>query len=275
MKSKSLIELLPGEYSGWEKTGEDNFYDNDTLYNYIDGGAELYLSYGFYKVLSRSYNKNGMPEIKVDVFDMINSRNAYGVYTHSREHVENDFGQGSQTLIGAVLFWKNIYYISIMAQSDEVEVKKAIHGIARYIDSEISEQGKIPNVIGLLPKVNLVPESVTYFHHPVWLNHYAWLFEDNYLNINSETSCVWAKYDTNSDRTMLLLVQYKDKNTVLQGFESFNSNLFKGGFDEKVKYDKYNKWMSCRVSDNLFAAVFKAPAKDIAVSLLDLVFNKD
>lgn len=273
MNSKSLTELLPAEHSGWKTANEDNFYDNETLYNYIDGGAELYLSYGFNKVISRNYIKPGQPEIRVDVFDMIKPRNAYGVYTHSREKIEHNFGQGSQTLIGAVLFWKNRYYVSVISQSETDEVTKAIHGIARIIDSSIQGKGKIPDVIKKLPDNKLVPETVTYFHHPVWLNYFAWLFEDNYLNISNETSAVWAKYNTIPVRTMLLLVQYKNINEANYGFNSFTKYFFPDSGNEIIKRDKNSRWISCRVKDNLFAAVFNAPVKDIAIKLLEQVHN--
>jgi hypothetical protein len=274
MNSKSLTELLPAKHSGWKTANEDNFYDNESLYNYIDGGAELYLSYGFNKVISRNYIKPGQPEIRVDVFDMIKPRNAYGVYTHSREKIENNFGQGSQTLIGAVLFWKDMYYVSVISQSETDEVTKAIHGIARIIDSSIPGKGKIPGVVKLLPEDNLVAESVTYFHHPVWLNYFAWLFEDNYLNITKETRSVWAKYETTRKRAMLLLVQYPDEHTARLGFNSFTKYFFPNAGNEMIKRDKNNRWIGCRVKEDLFAAVFNAPVKDIATSLLDQVYDK-
>jgi len=274
MNSKSLKDLLPLEYSGWKKANEDNFYNNETLYNYIDGGAELYLSYGFNRVVSRNYVKPGQPEIRVDIFDMINSRNAFGVYTHSREKIEYNFGQGSQTLPGAVLFWKDRYYVSVISQSETDDVTKAIHGFARIIDSSVKGKGKIPGIIKRLPANQLVPETVTYFHHPVWLNYFAWLFEDNFLNISNKTSAVWTKYNTTPDRTMLLLVRYNDENEARNGFNSFTNHFFSNTGNENVKMDKNNRWITCRVKKDFFAAVFNAPSKDEAISLIDRVYDK-
>ena len=274
MNSKSLTELLPTEHSGWKTANEDNFYNNETLYNYIDGGAELYLSYGFNKVISRNYIKPGQPEIRVDVFDMIKPRNAYGVYTHSREKIEHNFGQGSQTLIGAVLFWKDRYYVSVISQSETDEVTKAIHGIARIIDSSIPGEGKIPGVVKLLPEDNLVAESVTYFHHPVWLNYFAWLFEDNYLNITKETNAVWAKYETTQKRAMLLLVQYPDEHTARLGFNSFTKYFFPNPENGHITKDKNGRWISSRLGGKLFTAVFDAPDKDFAIVFIDKIHNR-
>jgi len=41
-----------------------------------------------------------------------------------------------------------------------------------------------------------------------------------------------------------------------------------------IKMDKNNRWIGCRVKEDLFAAVFNAPFKDIAASLLDQVYDK-
>lgn len=272
--SKSLTGLLPHEYSGWKAESKDKFYDNETLYNYIDGGAELYISYGFSEVISRRYTKAGQPEIRVDIFDMIKSGNAYGVYTHSRERIEHNYGQGSQTLIGAVLFWKDRFYISILCQTGTTDCDEAIHGLAKAIDAAIPNEGSIPGVVKLLPEDNLVAESVTYFHHPVWLNYFAWLFESNYLNINKETSAVWAKYETTRKRAMLLLVQYPDEHTARLGYDSFKRYFFSNPESGLITKDENDRWLSSRLEGKLFAAVFDAPDKDFPKALLDKIHNK-
>ena len=56
--------------------------------------------------MSKTYQKEGQPEIIVDLFDMGTSQNAYGVFSHARETVEQNFGQGSQYTEGLLIFWK-------------------------------------------------------------------------------------------------------------------------------------------------------------------------
>ena len=111
----SLMKILPDRIEGWAIHEEDKVYGRDNLYDYIDGGAELYLSYAFQKVINRIYTAPDQPDILVDIFDMGSSRNAYGVFSHAREVEDSTFGQGSQHTSGLLLFWKDRYYISIMA----------------------------------------------------------------------------------------------------------------------------------------------------------------
>ncbi len=108
VKIKStLSEFLPDSIDGWEVVSEDQFHNRKSLYEYINGGAELYLSYGFSRLISRIYSKPEQPDILVDFFDMRTSRSAYGVFSYSVETVERNFGQGSQQTEGALLFWKD------------------------------------------------------------------------------------------------------------------------------------------------------------------------
>ena len=109
-----LTLLLPDNIEGWKVATNDQIYNSKNLYDYIDGGAELYLSYGFRRVISRRYSKIEQPDIIVDLFDMRTSQNAFGVFSHARETVDNTFGQGSQYTEGLLLFWKDYYYISIL-----------------------------------------------------------------------------------------------------------------------------------------------------------------
>ena len=50
---QSIIDLMPGDIEGWTLREPVKVYTPETLYDYIDGGAELYLSYGTYKFWCR------------------------------------------------------------------------------------------------------------------------------------------------------------------------------------------------------------------------------
>ena len=86
-KATSLTELskqLPAEINGWQKSAETTLYTPKNLFEYINGGAELYISYSFKHVLAQKYTKADLPEITVDVFDMGSSFNAFGVFRCAR-----------------------------------------------------------------------------------------------------------------------------------------------------------------------------------------------
>jgi hypothetical protein len=85
------VKLLPGPDSvpGWTLKEEPRTYRPDDLYEYIDGNADLFLSYGFVQVTVGDYAPTDGSEgwITVDVYDMGAPLHAFGVYRAERAEV--------------------------------------------------------------------------------------------------------------------------------------------------------------------------------------------
>ena len=62
-------QSLPAELQGWKYDGHEKVYDRKTIFNYIDGGGEVYLAYGFTEVLVRTYEKKGQPSMEIAIFE--------------------------------------------------------------------------------------------------------------------------------------------------------------------------------------------------------------
>jgi hypothetical protein len=212
-----LTGLLPVSIDGWQKT-EDQFYDRENLYNYIDGGAELYLSYGFQTVLNRIYIRTDQPKIIVDLFDMKKSANAFGVFSHTREVVDTTFGQGSQYYPGLLTFWKDHYYVSILASPETPESKQAVENLARKIEKSIPGTGRLPEILNYLPRKNLKEESIRYFTHSTWLNSHFFIADENIFQISEEAPAVLARYP---GQGILLLVHYPEPSQADAAFQEF------------------------------------------------------
>jgi len=200
-------DLFPGTIGPWS-VRTDTVYIPENLYDYINGGAELYISYGFSKVLSRIYEADGQPDIVVDIFEMGSSQDAYGVFMHSAEDVQEMVGQGTQYDDGFMLFWMDNYYVSIMAYPETDESREAIIKLARKIESGIGSEGDLPQIIDYLPAEELDPVSVRYFHHYAWQNTHYYFASKNILQIGHNTPAVLAKYGDPKHRSIVLVIEY-------------------------------------------------------------------
>ncbi|UCD38717.1 MAG: hypothetical protein JSW54_04350, partial [Fidelibacterota bacterium] len=216
-----LAGLLPDGFGGWVPGRADEVYDRETLYDYIDGGAELYLSYGFRSMISRVYSREGQPDVVVDIFDMGSSADAFGVFSHSKETATVEYGQGSQRDPGFLMFWKGVYVVSLLASPETEASREALHGLATYIDAAIADEGPPPEMLNLLPVEDLVEESTRYFHHHVWLNAHYYVADENILNIDAGTDAVLARYGEEGSRHTLLIVSYGGETEARQAHESF------------------------------------------------------
>jgi hypothetical protein len=78
--AKLLSEPLPGHP---KPQAEASFYKPDTLYQYIDGGADVYLLYDFQVLLHQDF-KAGAADITADVYDMGKPEDAFGIYSAER-----------------------------------------------------------------------------------------------------------------------------------------------------------------------------------------------
>jgi hypothetical protein len=266
-----LALLLPKEVEGWRVTAKDQRYNRTTLYQYIDGGAELYLSYGFNEAINRTYSKPNQPAMVVDIFDMGISQNAFGVFSHSREVVEESFGQGSQYTEGLLLFWKDRYYISLLAHPETVESKKAVFTLARNIDKAIKEKGPLPEMLSLLPKKSLVEESIRYFRHHAWLNSHYFVADQNILHINENTDALLAKYGKKDEQSILLLVNYKSDGDAQRAYDDFVKQYLPELSKKPAVKIEDGRWTSCQLQGNLLIVVFNAPGEDNARNLIEEV----
>jgi hypothetical protein len=257
-----FAEFIPESLDGWSKTEADQFYNRENLYDYIDGGAELYLSYGFQSLVNRTYTQPGQPDIILDIFDMGSSQNAFGVFSHSREKVEQEFGQGSQYTAGSLLFWKDRYFISILASPETPESSQVIKKLAGIIESHIEKEGSLPALVDLLPRDSLIEESVKYFKHYIWLNSYYFIANQNILHIDENTDAVLAKYRENNGKSLLLLVQYPDTESAKVAYQDFVKNYFLGISDPAAVRLEDGSWTGIRLQANLIVAVFNSTSRE-------------
>lgn len=264
-------ELLPADIDGWEAGPTRNVDTSAGLYEYIDGGAELYISYGFKRLIVRKYRREGQPDIKADIFDMGTSQNAFGVFGYSQETVENDFGQGSQSSEGLILFWKNRYYVSLLCFPQTPESKEAITKLAKQIAASIKETGPLPGIIDLLPQNGLVKESIRYFYHYIWLNSFHFISDKNVFYIDDSTEALLAKYGEKKRRSVLLIIKYRDANESKRALKSFIRNVEPGLLKrDAVKNDK-GKWTACVREGRYLVGVFNGESRERVLSLIKSV----
>ena len=276
---KEITAKLPTQVQGWQKSTEAAVYSAKNLFKYINGGAELYISYEFKELAALTYRKQGDAEIKVDIFDMGSSASAYGVFSHSKEGVDR-FVSGnveSEYASGLLTFWKGRYYISILAYPETDAKRDVLQKLGRFIADLIDEESKKPAILGLLPRQNLLPHSIRYFRHYIWLNSHFFVSNDNILNINNNIEAVLAKYAVEGKgggKAILLLVYYPDESGARAAQASFLKQYLpesKNGF----KLQKDGKWTGFLLKGRLLAIVFNAAAEQHARDLLAKINYKN
>ena len=225
MDKTDYLKLVPGSALEWKAADDGIIYDSNTLYDYIDGGAELYISYGFVNVFSLEYVQEGQPVIHVEIFDMGSSYNAFGVFSNTTETVNSEVGQGGQYMMGSLLFWKDNFFVSIFTDYENNVTKTAMLNIAKHIDEAIPATGQKPGLIQFLTSEYLEQESIIYMIHHAWQNYYHYLSDENTFNISADNDAVLAKYRTNEIASLALLIDYKSEPVAISSIDNIRQTL--------------------------------------------------
>lgn len=262
-----FYELLPKEFEGWKKAEKPVIYTKDTLYDYIDGGAELYIAYKFKELLAVKYEKGEDAEIVVDFFDMGNSYDAFGIFSHGREEENEDLGQGAEYTSGLLTFWKDRYYVSILSYPESEEKKQIILKLGRMLAEAIDGIGEIPPLVSAVPQKNLILESIRYFHHPVVLNSLYYIADENILQMDDDVQAVLATYKVGESTFYLLLCQYPDEQRAQRANESFLTHYLPDA-EEGMAELPDGEWTGCRLEGKALAIVFGSPSREVLESYL-------
>ena len=274
IKREPMKKLSPDEIHGWKTKGHDMIYDRKTIFDYINGAGELYLSYGFRQVLVRQFVKADEPRIEVAIFDMGSSEDAFGVFSFEQEEKDIGIGQGSEYTPGLLRFWKGKYFVCVMAEYETPLAKKAMLDLGRKIDKSIKTKGSKPKIIDFLPKNNLVDNSIRYFHKHSSLNYFYFVADENILNLSEETDVVLAQYQLGKDITYLLLIDYKDKRKAQKAYNNFLNIFLSDAKETGIAKIENGKYTGADLQDKFVLIVFDAPTKKEVKSLIEDVKRK-
>jgi hypothetical protein len=160
----SVESLLPKDHLGeWTLVSGPQVYTRKTLFEHIDGQAELFFKYGFQKSAFAIYQgkKSRENQIELDVYDMGNVLHAFGVFSRSRNE-DHPAGIGLDSWFDdhSLLFYKGKYFVMLYATEAGPPVLKEL---GTTMSSRISDRSPGPKEIGYFPKDGLNPGSIQYF----------------------------------------------------------------------------------------------------------------
>ena len=152
---------------GWEIYGKVKQFNADTLYQQINGRAELFIAYDMSGMTFVSYANKSNPQqfIDISIYDMSNPTNAFGVFSSERlpKQPSLHLGRDSYRTDSSYFIWKGRYYIRIIAS----EITKATETIgfhtAEKLTNTLTDTGEPIWGLTALPKKDLVPASTQYF----------------------------------------------------------------------------------------------------------------
>lgn len=159
-----VVEEYFPDLEGWREDESPAVYNPETLYEYIDGAADIYLNYDFRELASLYYERDENQGISVDVYRHSTRRNAFGIYSQERPRDSDFIDVGTQAYYdkGILNFYLGVYYVKIAGFSLGDEDESILESLAKRVAARLDERPGFPETLAALPDSGRIPNSEKY-----------------------------------------------------------------------------------------------------------------
>lgn len=275
--------FLPENIGMWRRVFGPNTYEGkEKLYEYINGGAEPYLSYSFVRVVSAEYQKDTDKKILIDIWEFSSSEDAFGVFTKDRAGTDINLGNGSALFHNCLYLWNGTCFVRIEPREGDILPEEVTFVGKAIIDTMPYKKVLLPAVMDYLPEHYMIQGSQKFFHKKIILDNIYIsdnFIEENVFRLSEKTDAVIAEYrlEANAEPLKLMLILYPDKNVARVVFDDvvrlWRSWSEKEFTEENILtfQDKAHRYTSCFLKTNILCMTFLASNKNDGVMLLNLV----
>ncbi len=131
----------------------DSLYTSDNLWDIIDGGAELFLSYGFRDLRIAEYTDTAGTDVRVELYRHSTGENAFGIYSQERNPGYHFIGMGVQGYVEEKVlnFLCGSYYVKISSHREGKPGIDAMETIGRRVAEHLRQKAEWPAALAVLP----------------------------------------------------------------------------------------------------------------------------
>ena len=196
-KEIDMVKVFP-EINGMTQ-GKPEMYTPDNLYEYINGAAEVFLSYDFRELAALTYENPQKHSLTIDIYRHSDARNGFGIYSQEKP-VKGDFltiGAQGYYEKGVLNFVKGSYYVKMsgfdLGEKDKTVMSEAAAKIARGL----SGPTHFPLPVTCLPGKGKIKNSEKFI-------------AKNFLGHSFLHSAFIAEYEEKGEKFQIFIIQVAD-----------------------------------------------------------------
>jgi len=211
---------------GWTTSGKTLRFVGSDLFNYIDGGAELFHEFGFKELLVQGYRQKDN-EMLLEVYQMDSPEAALGVYLMkcgAENPIEKIDARNSGNKYQFTVV-KGAYFILVNSFAGDEKLMPVMTTLTRQTLKFIPNEKPV-NIFETLPGENLIPGSELLIRGPYGLQPIYTFGEGDMLQLNGEIFAVIGDYkDDELGSYKQIIINYKSSEQALSTFKNLITSL--------------------------------------------------
>jgi len=184
------------EIAGWKQSEETQTFTPKTLYEYIDGAADLYLAYEFQELVVAEYVNDKKASVTVEIYRHKSPKDAFGIYGQERSADAEYLSVGVQAYLGQNILncLSGRCYIKLSCYDTGSEGSEVLQLFAKKVVENLGEEGGLPSILGAFPAEGKVKNSEKFILK-------------NFLGYSFFSSAFTADYDLSAGNFKLFLLE--------------------------------------------------------------------
>lgn len=157
---RDVKSLLP-ELESWKVVESPQVYHPENLFEYINGAAESYISYEFKELVVAEYKKNDQCDVVLEIYDMGDKNNSFGIYSSERYPDSHFISVGTQGYLeqGTLNFLIGQYYVKLMSFECGDKSGDYLKKFAEKISEKVPGPYSFPDELKIFPSQGLTANS--------------------------------------------------------------------------------------------------------------------
>jgi hypothetical protein len=220
--------LMPPDsaVAGWKRAETSRVFTKADLYGYIDGGAEVFLEFGFDQLTLQKY-RNRASEMAVEIYRMSDPVASTGIYLMKcgKETRDPSFKERHTLNRHQLMFVRSRYYVTINNLSGADGMGRALLAFGAAVAGSLPPD-RPPSTLGL-PAQAQVQGTLRFVRGPFSLQSIYTLGDGDILQMGGRVVGAAANYKDAGGAYTLLVVPYATPAAAKAAFGSVQKNLDK------------------------------------------------
>ncbi len=264
-----LKALLPGadETQPWQPRGETESYVGEELYNLINGGAEIFLEYGFTEAIAQEYHREDS-SLRLTIYRMSNPEAAFGIYSLNRMRKPPLAGIGDESVgeDNYLYFWQGSYYVTMEAFPLERKLEESLRHLASLVSARIGEHASLPHTLDVLPRKNRIERSECLVKGLLGVSTLLYISDKDIFKLSPHGTGVYAEYQFPGEKVKLFIAHYSNPDRAEEVWQKLKETLSEEGFTPIGEIDRISLWEK---EESFYGALKTSDAVALVVGAVD------